>query len=77
MPVMSSLKFQKQYLKTQDLNKTYVKSLSANIKKIEIVGQLFDFAVTTKSQFFRKKYPESSDLEIMKMTLESIERGTR
>lgn len=62
---------------TSDTARNFYDSKAYNLKKIEIVGQLFDFAVATKSQFFRKKHPEATEPEIKKMALESIERGTR
>jgi|GEM_PF-6747343 hypothetical protein len=46
-------------------------------KNLLIVSQLFEFAVKTKTQFFRKKYPDASEDELKRLTLESIERGTR
>lgn len=46
-------------------------------QKLLMVGQLFDFAIKTKMQFFRKKYPHESEADLKQRALESIERGTR
>lgn len=50
---------------------------NSRLKKLQIVGQLYDFAMATKSQFFRNQFPDATNSEIRILALESIERGTR
>lgn len=54
-----------------------MKTPSSGQQKILIVSQLFDFALKSKMQFFRSRYPDLSEDLIKQMALESIERGTR
>lgn len=44
-------------------------------KKIKMASDLFDFAFKVKFHQLKKKFPNATDEEIKKQTLELIERG--